>query len=127
MQTITYIPRQIKSLTIQIYKLIRGNKNNLNEVKGYELKPPCPCDQCVTETDKCRKLILAGGEHVCASPKDIDWEQRRYEIAKNLLPTVNEAMTHINLADDITAEQVREVVAETVIEFADALIKKLKE
>lgn len=95
------------------------NKNNLNEVKGYELKPPCPCDQCVTETDDCRKLILAGGEHLCATPKDIDWEQRRYEIAR-------EIMANCFHEDEMKGVSV-EFMSLCAVEAADALIKKLKE
>lgn len=100
------------------------NKSNLNEVKGYELKPPCPCDQCVTETDDCRKLILAGGEHLCAIPKDIDWEQRRYEIAKTMLPAIHNMFA--SLADELEVEQVIRGAINGAINYADEMIEKLK-
>lgn len=100
------------------------NKNNLNEVKGYELKPPCPCDQCVTETDDCRKLILAGGEHLCATPKDIDWEQRRYEIAKTMLPQLYMRSLEQGLRAD--PEKVQAIICAGAIQYADKLIEELK-
>lgn len=101
------------------------NKNNLNEVKGYELKPSCPCDQCVTETDDCRKLILAGGEHLCAIPKDIDWEQRRYEIAKALFPLRLQILDTTTNHEGFDGEDI-EYCIQFAVHCADKLIEKLK-
>lgn len=49
--------------------------------------------------------------------KNIDWEQRRYEIAKNALPAImNKASVHFTKED----------IIQCVVDFADALIEELK-
>lgn len=53
--------------------------------------------------------------------KDIDWEQRRYEIAKEILPTIYEIAFEAN---DYMPP--RELIAEDAIKYADALIDVLK-
>lgn len=57
--------------------------------------------------------------------KPIDWEQRRYEIAKELLPAIYERTTYIN-TENYTAEQIQGILASAAIEYADALITELK-
>lgn len=51
------------------------------------------------------------------SDKEIDWEQRRYELAKA-------AMTGIAAGDKVTYEA--DYIARRAVEFADALINELK-
>lgn len=51
------------------------------------------------------------------SDKEIDWEQRRYELAKA-------AMTGIAAGDKVTYEA--DYIAHRAVEFADALINELK-
>ena len=55
------------------------------------------------------------------SEKVIDWEQRRYEIVKQMLPTVYEIAFEAN---DYMPP--RELIAEDAIKYADALINELK-
>ena len=58
---------------------------------------------------------IRAGNPVKNYTKNIDWEQRRYEIAKDILSTL---VSDPNLADcEIPSEAVR---------YADALIKELK-
>lgn len=48
---------------------------------------------------------------------EIDWEQRRYEIAKNALPAImNKAPVHFTKED----------IIQCAVDFADALIEELK-
>lgn len=56
-----------------------------------------------------------------ATEKVIDWEQRRYEIVKQMLPTVYEIAFEAN---DYMPP--RELIAEDAIKYADALINELK-
>lgn len=53
--------------------------------------------------------------------KEIDWEQRRYEIAKDMM-----AAFMANSNPDVFACQIS-VQAEDAVKYADALIAKLKE
>lgn len=50
---------------------------------------------------------------VMSTPKEIDWEQRRYEIAKSVYPVV---------ANDCVADK----AAGLAVHYADALIEELK-
>lgn len=54
------------------------------------------------------------------SEKVIDWEQRKYEIAKDILGVIFKVSDE---NDDFTE---RECIAETAIRYADALINELK-
>lgn len=60
--------------------------------------------------------------------ESIDWAKRRYEIAKEVLPQCISTCNNIlcqggKLQKDTVAEQ----LADMAIQYADALIKKLKE
>ncbi|MBO8472522.1 MAG: hypothetical protein IAB81_02700 [Bacteroidetes bacterium] len=60
-------------------------------------------------------MVIAGGQYM----KEIDWEQRRYEIAKEMLPiTCDRRKPYWN---KIRGEEVVAAVA-----YADALIEELK-
>ncbi len=50
-------------------------------------------------------------------PKQIDWEQRRYEIARDIYPTVFKASY-----DDYNIEE----IASFAVRYADTLIEELK-
>ncbi len=54
--------------------------------------------------------------------RDIDWEQRRYEIAKEVMPQVYQIRNGgiMNLESDI------QYAADVAVEMADSLIKQLK-
>lgn len=68
---------------------------------------------------------------------EIDWEQRRYEIAKEMLPQFAMAnqTTFKSLAPNMSDEadvqhlykQLRDGAVETAVAYADALVAKLKE
>ncbi len=52
-----------------------------------------------------------------ANERDVDWEQRRYEIAKDIYPIV---------CHDMNPSADKETPAKTAIELADLLIAELK-
>ena len=54
--------------------------------------------------------------------KTIDWEQRRYEIAKEIFPLA----LQISFGEK-TKEEDKNLVASYTVEWADALIEKLKD
>ena len=66
-----------------------------------------------------------------ANERGIDWEQRRYEIAKEMLPYVAETTRSIlasghGLGDEAEGKTVPEVCASSAVVFADALIAELR-
>ena len=66
-----------------------------------------------------------------ANERGIDWEQRRYEIAKEMLPYVAETTRSIlasghGLGDEAEGKTVPEVCASSAVVFADSLIAELK-
>lgn len=59
--------------------------------------------------------------------QDIDWEQRRYEIAKNIMPKCLEnATTVLMKGGALPFNTLAETVAKNAIMYADALIEELK-
>ena len=54
--------------------------------------------------------------------KTIDWEQRRYEIAKEMLPVIYSDDNPQEDEDYLTLQQ----AANEAVRYADALIKELK-
>ena len=83
--------------------MVRDNKNNVTRI----------WDNCINH------IVKETPEEILAMPdieegnKAIDWEQRRYEIAKHILP-------QMSIIRPITA------AAEHAVHYADALIKELK-
>lgn len=66
-----------------------------------------------------------------ANERGIDWEQRRYEIAKEMLPYTAETTRSIlmgghGLGDEAEGKTVPEVCASSAVAFADALIAELR-
>ena len=66
-----------------------------------------------------------------ANERGVDWEQRRYEIAKEMMPYVAETTRSIlasghGLGDGAEGKTVPEVCASSAVVFADALIAELK-
>ena len=59
-----------------------------------------------------------------APEKEIDWEQRRYEIAKEMLPII---YRHAMEAQKHGQSVKRKDTADFAVAFADVLIQKLKE
>ena len=82
--------------------MVRDNENNVTRI----------WDNCINH------IVKETPEEILAMPdieegcKAIDWEQRRYEIAKHILP-------QMSIIQPITA-------AEHAVHYADALIKELK-
>ena len=70
------------------------------------------------EMDVARSTVRAN-KAVASHYENIDWEQRRYEIAK----TAMQALIGIQLGYKPSPEQ----IAEYSVVYADALIEKLKE
>ena len=57
----------------------------------------------------------------------IDWEQRRYEIAKEMMPQIfNELDPEYMLVEGAKGKSPMEVTAESAVRYADALIEELK-
>ena len=66
-----------------------------------------------------------------ANERGVDWEQRRYEIAKEMLPYVAETTRSVlasghGLGDEAEGKTVPEVCASSAVVFADALIAELR-
>lgn len=64
-------------------------------------------------------------------PEFVDWEQRRYEIAREMLPYAAETsrlilMSGHGLGDDAKGKTLAEVCASSAVSFADALIAELR-
>lgn len=65
------------------------------------------------------------------SDSNIDWEQRRYEIARTVLPYCAETtrtilMSGHGIGDQYAGKTILDAVSEQAIQFADALIERLK-
>lgn len=81
------------------------------------------CKTCLSRFG-CNPNFENGGNDLCtmyvadqnAIPKQIDWEQRRYEIAKDVVASL--AQRHNTMYDN---------VVNTAIKIADKLIERLKE
>ena len=61
----------------------------------------------------------------------IDWEQRRYEIAREMLPSIAKDFRNLvrsgnSLGEDIERGTLQEYCTYFVVKYADALIKELK-
>ena len=54
------------------------------------------------------------------------WEQRRYEIAKVMLPVLYERVIYTLSGSCASGERMQKVAAAGAIEYADALIDELK-
>lgn len=64
-------------------------------------------------------------EHSTSSEKDIDWEERRYEIARQMLP-VTSNFTEL-MYDGVSQRRIsREDATQYAIKYADTLIAELK-
>ena len=62
---------------------------------------------------------------------NIDWEQRRYEIARTILPYCAETtrtilMSGHGIGDQYAGKTIPDAVSEQAIQYADALIERLK-
>ena len=65
------------------------------------------------------------------SDSNIDWEQRRYEIARTVLPYCAETtrtilMSGHGIGDQYAGKTIPDAVSEQAIQYADALIQRLK-
>ena len=69
-------------------------------------------------------ITLAGSQEQTKQEQTIDWEQRRYEIAKEMLPVLYQQSAEIlKCGQSITWEE----TVDGALNFADTLITKLKE
>ena len=66
-------------------------------------------------------ITLAETQEQPTPKQDIDWEQRRYEIAKDILQSLVADIVVENVVDD------KEMFAKYAINIADTLINELKE
>lgn len=62
---------------------------------------------------------------------NIDWEQRRYEIAREILPSIAENILNIlqsggSLGEEVAGKTVAEISAIDTLRYTDALIEELK-
>lgn len=70
-------------------------------------------------------------EEIIEADDTIDWEQRRYEVAREMLPYAAETSRSIlmsghGLGDDAKGKTFAEVCASSAVSFADALIAELR-
>ena len=98
-----YVSREVFISKTMIYSMQRENGMTRITMEGG-------CSYTVKETPK---EILAM-PNIEEDSKAIDWEQRRYEIAKHILPRVFAFGEH-------------KYSAKYAVHYADALIKELKE
>ena len=98
-----YVSREVFISKTMIYSMQRENGMTRITMEGG-------CSYTVKETPK---EILAM-PNIEEGSKAIDWEQRRYEIAKHILPRVFAFGEH-------------KYSAKYAVHYADALIKELKE
>lgn len=97
-----YVSREVFISKTMIHSMQRENDMTRITMEGG-------CSYTVKETPK---EILAMPD-IEEGNKAIDWEQRRYEIAKHILPRVFEFGEH-------------KYAAKYAVSYADALIKELK-
>lgn len=97
-----YVSREVFISKTMIHSMQRENDMTRITMEGG-------CSYTVKETPK---EILAMPD-IEEGNKTIDWEQRRYEIAKHILPRVFEFGEH-------------KYAAKYAVSYADALIKELK-
>ena len=61
---------------------------------------------------------------------EIDWERRRYEIAKTMLPQasqfVSDALSHGSSIENSKGKSVMEIAADCAVLYADALVESIK-
>ena len=92
--------------------MVRDNKNNITRI----------WDNCINH------IVKETPEEILAMPdieegnKVIDWEQRRYEIAKRMLPVIYYDDKPQEGEDYLTLNQ----VANEAVRYAEALITELK-
>ena len=92
--------------------MVRDNKNNITRI----------WDNCINH------IVKETPEEILAMPdieegnKTIDWEQRRYEIAKRMLPVIYYDDKPQEGEDYLTLKQ----VANEAVRYAEALITELK-
>lgn len=94
-------------------------------LEDFSKSYPTRCKECVNKETRAKRLL----EKEEYKPKltipipPIDWEQRRYEIAKNIMPAIIQ-----NLYHQLEAPQCKwsKLAAERAVECADALIEELK-
>lgn len=92
-----------------------GKEKPLSEMsKSY----PTRCKECVAEHTRLVRQRAKNQQEEPLAPAEpeIDWEQRRYEIAKTIYPAVINAMPPKNV----------EIAGKSAVMFADMLIKELK-
>lgn len=83
-------------------------------------------------SSSCRTFKPHELEFVHRLPKEgIDWQQRRYEIAKDVLPCIIETSRQIlmsgsKLCEDDKGKTVPEICSSVAVDYADALITELK-
>lgn len=70
-------------------------------------------------------------ELISEDEDSIDWEQRRYEIARTVLPYCAETtrtilMSGHGIGDQYAGKTIPDAVSEQAIQYADALIERLK-
>lgn len=77
------------------------------------------------EMDVARSTIRMN-KAVASHLEEIDWEQRRYEIAKEMMPMCLQNATMVILNGGKLPYPFGKTIATDAIGFADALIKELK-
>lgn len=95
-----------EEITVELHKFLATHHENVE------------CDTCLNVFDDLRNLVA----EICEEEKTIDWEQRRYEIAKDAMNSILTAPIINGVNPNPSAED----VATYSVRLADALIKELK-
>lgn len=105
-------------------RIIKGMEADASDVLNI------PCGMCyLCELDNCMNYIPA--THLTITDwSNIDWEQRRYEIAKESITAIMSNNEFLDLVLDIESNknnrEIPKAVGIAAVAFADALIEELK-
>ena len=95
-----------KEITVELHKFLATHHENVE------------CDTCLNVFDDLRNLVA----EICEEEKNIDWEQRRYEIAREAMDGILSAP----VVDGINPNPSFKDIATFSVRLADALIAELK-
>lgn len=90
--------------------MVRDNENNVTRI----------WDNCINHIVKETPEEILAMPDIETAEKVIDWEQRRYEIAKEIIGHIYEIIFNVDYYVP------RELIVEDAIKYADTLIKELK-
>lgn len=95
-----------EEITAELHKFLATHHENVE------------CDTCLNVFDDLRNLVV----EICKEEKNIDWEQRRYEIAREAM----NGFLSAPVVDGVNTSPSFKDIATFSVRLADRLIKELK-